>query len=228
MRVVTWNIQFGLQPDLAARELLGLAELADADIVLLQEMDRPGAAAIAAELGADFVFAAAAIFPGTGRELGNAIISRWPISAPRELALPHTARVGGQPRSAITATVDVAGRPTHVYSAHTETPLLGLARRSQQFATIADDVAARPNDEPIIVGGDFNTAMGREVRALARVMTSAGLEHASGTSGPTLRRFGRDFTLDHVFARRLEPAASGVARSATASDHAPVWADFTS
>lgn len=56
LRVVCWNIEFGLRPDIAARELTEHEDLAGADVVLLQEMDRPGSELIADTLGFDHAY----------------------------------------------------------------------------------------------------------------------------------------------------------------------------
>ncbi len=223
---MSWNIEFGLRPDEAARDLSAHEDLVGADVVMLQEMDRPGSESIAEALGFHHAFAAAAIFPGTGRELGNTILSRSPLSAVREIALPHTARFGGQARSALVASIDVAGTAVAVYSVHAETVLLRYARRLDQYATVAEDLQQHPPATPVIVGGDFNTVGRREVRGLVRTMSDAGLDHVSSPSAPTFSRFGRDFTLDHVFTRHVVCRSSAVVTDSTASDHRPIRLDL--
>ncbi len=225
MRVVSWNIEFGELVDQAGHELTSLPDLSGADLVLLQEMDEPGTRTIAERLGVDFVFAAAASHPETGRDMGNAILSPWPIGTTTEIDLPHVARVSGQARSAVRAVVSIEGQAVDVYSVHTETVLLPFARRREQFATLVDDIAARAT-ERVVVGGDFNTARVREVDTLTSLMGAADLHAVSQRSGATFRRFGRSFTLDHVFARGLMAHGSGVVTEATASDHLPVWVDL--
>ena len=217
MRIVTWNIQFGIEVDRAIADLRDREELERADIVLLQEMDERGTRAVADALDAEFAFAAADLCASTGRQLGNAIVSKWPITDAVEIDLPHTAPVNGQPRSAIRAGVEVADQPVLAYSVHSETVLLPLPWRIAQWKTVAADVAAR-TERRVVVGGDFNTGTRRDVRALRRVMSDVGLHPASRDSGETFRRFGRGFVLDHVFSSAMETTA--VASISTfASDH---------
>ncbi len=223
---MSWNIEFGLRPDVAARDLSEHEDLVGADLVLLQEMDRPGSELIADALGFDHAYAAAAVFPGTGRELGNAILSRHPLSRVREIALPHTAPFGGQARSALTVSIDVAGVAVAAYSVHAETVLLRYARRLDQYATVTSDLRQHAPATPVIVGGDFNTVGRREVRGLVRTMSDAGLDHVSSPSAATFSRFGRDFTLDHVFTRHAVCRSSAVVTDSTASDHRPIRIDL--
>jgi len=225
VRVVTWNIRFGIEFADAARVLRDHPALADADIVLLQEMDEIGTAAIADAIGANWVYYAAAAHHTTSRGFGNAVLSRWPITGAAEIPLPHSALIRGQPRSATRACVVVEGREVLTYSAHTEIRSMRLARRVQQFATIAAD--AGTHSAPLaVIGGDFNTATARDITTLGDEMHRADLVHMSATAGPTFRRFNRDFCLDHVFARGLTASAAGKVSQVTASDHLPLWVEL--
>jgi len=226
MRVVTWNIRFGVEFDTAARELQRIDSLRDADIVLLQEMDEAGTAAIAGMIGAGWVFRSAAAHRTTGRDFGNAILSRWPITDAVEIGLPHRAFVQGQPRSATRATVEVDGLAVSTYSVHTEIRSMRLEKRVEQFVALADDVRAM-RAPVVVIGGDFNTVTGRDVLVLGEAMANVGLACVSHGAGPTFRRFKRGFRLDHVFARGLSVRAAGEAREATASDHVPLWTELT-
>ncbi len=208
------------------RELQQIEVLRGSDILLLQEMDEHGTAAIAAALDADYVFHAADVHPKSGRDFGNAIVSRWPIVDAAEIPLPHQAPISGQPRSATRATVKVGATDVVTYSVHTEIRTLRAAKRVRQFDVIAAD-AGRRDAGPVVVGGDFNTVTGRDVFALRRAMERGGLAAASLDAGPTFSRGGRRFRLDHLFARGLASIAAGVAPGATASDHLPLWADLS-
>ncbi len=221
---VSWNIEFGLRADEAATILAEHPELRDADVVLLQEMDEPSTAVIAEHLGVKHVYAPASVHPQSDRPFGNAILSRWTLSTPAVSHLPHIAAVQGQPRIALTASLDVGGRQVSAVSVHTETPVLSHRKRLVQFTSLGDDVASLP-DERVVVGGDFNTASSRSVQAVTEELARRRLHRMSAGSGPTLRRVGRDFVLDHVFARGFAPVATGVA-GVDVSDHDPVWAEI--
>lgn len=226
LRVVTWNIHFGENIDAAAHELGSITALRSADIILLQEMDAAGSAALADAIGADHVFASAAHHRRSGRPFGNAVLTPHPITASAEVMLPHTARFQGQPRSGMRASVTLGDHTISVYSVHTEIPTLPLRRRIEQFDRIAADVADR--GAPLsIVGGDFNTLTPRGIAALSRSMAQGDLRRLSGTAGPTFRRPGQRFTLDHLFATSGQDVTCGVAAEATASDHLPLWVEFT-
>ncbi len=225
MRVVSWNIKFGRNVDLAAGQLQALPELADADVVLLQEMDESGTKLIAEQLDADYAFAAAAPHRETGRPFGNAIVSRWPIADVVEIELPHVASVRGQPRSATHARLRIDGADIFVYSVHTEIPTMGYRKRREQVITLLDHVETLEADARVLVGGDFNTAARWDIGVLRSLMDTANFAAVSQRSGPTFGRFGRPFTLDHLFARGLRSTGSGAVTDATASDHLPVWAE---
>jgi endonuclease/exonuclease/phosphatase family metal-dependent hydrolase len=222
---VSWNIRFGIEVDAAIDELLGVDELAGADVVLLQEMDQEGTERIASALGAHHTFSSVAEHRKSERDFGNAIVSRWPISDAASVPLPHVAPVTGHPRAAVRARVRVADEELLVYSAHTETAALRLRRRVDQFRRLADDIAhERP--ERVVVGGDFNTVTARGVEALTAAMATAGLRHASTDSGPSFRRAGREVALDHLFVGGLTAVAAGTIPSTSASDHRPLWAQL--
>lgn len=225
MRVVSWNIQYGIETERAADELMSHDELRGVDLLLLQEMDEEGTAGIADALSAGYAFASAAPHDHTGRDFGNAVVSRWPMRDDAELPLPHRAPVNGQPRSATRAVVRVGDLDVSAYSVHTEIPALVLARRIEQFAAVADDVGRREHRH-VVVGGDFNTVTERGVRALVRSMGAAGLDRISPSDGSSYRRFGRDMRLDHVFCRGFVATSAGVVATTDASDHLPVWIEL--
>lgn len=217
--VVSWNIQFGVEVDRAAELLAGHQRLVDADIVLLQEMDREGTERIAAALGAHHTFAALGPHRATGREFGNAVLARRPLGPSTVTPLPFTAPVSGQERLLVHTELDDDGAAIRVGSVHTEVPTLRGTKRAEHLRA----VAAATGDAPAIVGGDFNTATRSALATLDDEMAAVGARRVSAGSGPTLRRAGRNFTLDHVYARGFEPVGSGSVDAGGASDHRPIW-----
>ncbi|MGH7613145.1 MAG: endonuclease/exonuclease/phosphatase family protein, partial [Gemmatimonadales bacterium] len=216
IRVVTFNIQFARHIDSALALLETAEQLAGADIITLQEMDAPGTSRIAAALGMSYVYYPATHRSGTGRDFGNAILSRWPISEDRKIILPHLGRFAKTLRTATAATIAVAGVPVWVYSVHLGTifELSPGAKRDQARAIIAD-AAAYPR---VIVCGDMNShGIGREFRAAGYGWPT---EH-----NPRTKHF---WNWDHVFLKGLElrdTTSTGVVRdNRHASDHRPVWA----
>ncbi len=221
LRIVTWNIRFGEGAATAVAEIRANPHLRDADLLLLQEMDETGVADMAARLKYDYVYFPASVHAHHGRNFGNAILSKWPLSRPEKVLLPFANPSNSQRRTAVRAIVTVAGRPITVISTHTETYWLGRRERLGQAAAIA--AAIPPGEGPVIVAGDFNTVTPADVGALVDLFTAVGLNHVSAGAGPSVAVAGVGVAADHIFARALPVVAAGAVAETTASDHAPVW-----
>jgi endonuclease/exonuclease/phosphatase family metal-dependent hydrolase len=216
LHVVTFNIQFARHIDRAIALFDSTPALRDADIVTLQEMDAPGTRRLASALGMRYVYYPATVHPKTGRDFGNAILSRWPILADAKVILPHLARFEKTERIATAATIRVGERTIRVYSVHLATWLgLGPGARRDQAEAVLADAAAFPC---VIVAGDMNAhSIGKTFRA-------------AGYGWPTKDNPATDhfFHYDHVFLKGLQAAKgvnTGVVRdNRGASDHRPVWA----
>jgi endonuclease/exonuclease/phosphatase family metal-dependent hydrolase len=216
LRIVSFNLEFGLHVDGAIRMLTSDPALRGADVILLQEMDERGTRQVADALGLWYVYFPAIFHLRTGRKFGNAVLSRWPIVEDRKILLPHVARFSRTRRTATAATLRVGNASVRVYSAHlsTMTDVTPAARRDQ-LRTILSDAARYPR---VVIGGDMNdAAVGRVARQMGYAWPT---EH-----GPDTSRLGR---WDHIFLKGLaspDTAAAGtVLDVAHASDHRPVWA----
>ena len=225
IKVVSWNIQFGVQIDAATRLLSEHDQLRNADLLLLQEMDEAGTARIAEALELDYVYGAPGVHPQSGRDFGNAVLARWPLGGPEVFSLSHQSAVRGQARVLVTTPMDIGAEHVLVGSVHTEVPSLGSTKRRRQFDEIALAAGDR-RERRLIVGGDFNTVTPRGVRVLADKFAAIGAVRVSADAGPSLRRSGKEFMLDHVFARGWELLAAGVVLGSDASDHRPLWVDL--
>lgn len=219
IRVVTYNIQVGLHVAEATEVLRNRSELGQADVVLLQEMDEPGVRAIAEALSLGYVYVPSSRHVKRQRDIGNAILSPWPIEESWKVRLPHLARVSGHARSAVGARVRIGERSLRVYSLHLAT-LIGLSKgqRRQQLEAVVAHASA--SAEPVVIAGDFN---GKD---MAQHLSRQGFTWATRGIGrtSTLLRF----SFDHVLVRGLVPAAEpgrGVLRDVPSgiSDHFPVW-----
>lgn len=215
LRVVSFNIAFAREIDAAIALLASDSGLAKADVLLLQEMDAPGTARIAAALGMGYVYYPAILHLRTRRDFGNAVLSRWPIVADAKLALPHRSRYAGTHRIATIATLRVGDVPVRVYSTHLGTPAdIGARDRREQLGAILDDAARY---DRVIIGGDMNSSSVGVV-AVER-----------GFAWPTrwLRRTTRFGRWDHVFLKGVHPSADSAAgvvpRGRGVSDHHPIW-----
>ncbi|MFK8025421.1 MAG: endonuclease/exonuclease/phosphatase family protein [Ilumatobacter sp.] len=223
--IVTWNIRFGVEIDAAIERLNAHPRLRNADALLLQELDGDGATRIAQALGLDLYYEAACRHPQTGRDFGNAILSRLPMHTKRVVKLPNVAVVGGTPRIAVRATAPVGGLDVSLWTTHAETPAMRRQQRREQFRAIASSIAD-DRSRRLILGGDFNTVTRRGVHVLSGLLADAETERVSLEDSPTLRRGGRSFALDHVFHRGMAPIAAGVVAPGAASDHSAVWVEF--
>lgn len=216
LTVVTYNVQESREVGRALDVLRSEAAVAAPDLVLLQEMDAEGTARVARALGMAWVYYPAVRRTGTGRDFGNAVLSRWPIVDDAKLILPKIATWGRMQRTATAVTIDVGGVPVRVYSVHLGTPLsLSLQDRRAQLRAVLDDASVHPR---VILGGDLNSG------DLGEMAVRRGFVWPT-EDGPRTTLFGR---FDHVLFRGLaapDSGATGTIHDAVdASDHRPVWA----
>ncbi|HSM59924.1 MAG TPA: endonuclease/exonuclease/phosphatase family protein [Longimicrobiales bacterium] len=216
LRVVSFNVERGVQVDSALAVLRTDPGVAEADVVLLQEMEETGTRRIAEALGMAFVYYPAVRYDGDGRHFGNAVLSRWPIVDDEKLLLPHRSVFGRTQRIATAATIRVGRTPVRVYSVHLGTPAnMALRDRADQLRTVLQDAARHPH---VILGGDLNSGgLGDMARRRGYAWPTE--------DGPRTLVFGR---WDHVLFKGLTPpeedAAGTVMNNRGASDHKPVWA----
>ena len=227
LRVVSFNIAYAVHIDRALEVLRESEALRDPDVLALQEMDAPGTERIAKALGMNAVYFPSGVHPKHDRDFGCAVLSPWPLEAPRKLVLPHGARGSGLRRSATVVTVVRGAQRIRVYSLHLPSPLAisGGSRRDELRVVAAD---AATSADPVLIAGDFNSH--GKVEELER----AGFAWLTRGLGDTtrLRLLGIPITglsYDHFVARGLGLAAGQgalgvVADNHDASDHLPIWA----
>jgi endonuclease/exonuclease/phosphatase family metal-dependent hydrolase len=213
--IVSFNIEFSREVQGAIRVLRAAAPLRDADVLLLQEMTAAAARSIADSLRMAYVYYPAIYNRVYRRDVGNAILSRWPIAADAKLILPSRSRYAKTQRIATAATIRLRETLIRVYSTHLGTPAdLGKAGREAQLQFILAD--AEPFTH-VILGGDMNSS---EIGEVAR---RAGYAWPTGRI-PRSNNAGR---LDHIFVKGIAPvgeqAAGTVASPPSISDHRPIW-----
>ena len=219
VKVVTMNLKYAQHVAGAIQLLREVPALRDADVIALQEMDDAGTSTIARALSLNYVYYPGAVHPKTGRDFGNALLSRWPIEADAKVVLPHPGRFRHMQRIAVGATVRVRDVPLRCYSVHFETPgaVSGAQRREQTDAVVKD---AAGHDR-VLVAGDFNNQ-----NIVAASFQGAGYHWITRGEPHTISHF----RWDHVFARGLrlrDVASMGVVReNRGVSDHKPVWAEL--
>lgn len=227
LKVASYNIRKAIGRD-ARRDpvrILDLVAKIDADVVALQEADyrfkgrraifdpetiRHHTGLVPVKLANDG--------PGLGWH-GNVLLvsSRLEIGAIHCLTLP-----GLEPRGGLLADAVVDGRPVRFVAAHLG--LLARCRRQQTAAVL--EAAQLQDDRATIVMGDFN-GWGRTPGSLKLFGTE--MQHAPcGRSYPSRRPvtpldriyYDGPVKLDECGVLSVEPAR-------IASDHLPIWAEFS-
>ena len=205
------------RPD-PARACFVISELA-ADVIALQEVLRPFAGedpleAIADHLGLYVAFAATR----THRhgELGNAILSRWPIGSVFVLDLSYS-RI--ERRLAVAAQLPFDGGVLDVVATHLA---LGDRTRHRQVRSLLDH--PRLQGGPTLLLGDLNAW--RRCKATRALDDELGL-HAGRPWPPSFPAARPVLALDRIYGRgaeivSVEAHASSAARRA--SDHLPIVA----
>lgn len=231
LRIVTWNIERGVKFE-AVQSVL---EELDADVVLLQEVDRfcsrsddrDVARELALQLRMNYVTAGEFQEVGEGSRnrpcvSGQAILSRLPIGDATTVRFEDQASLKwrlnpAQPRRGgrIALSARIAGAV--FYSVHLESGG-DEERRAHQVGDIVANVPS--SDEPVIIGGDFNN-IGDVSSAMFTALRAAGFTNAMG--GKASERVTARRPIDWIFTKRLT-ATSVVVRAADASDHDPVIA----
>jgi endonuclease/exonuclease/phosphatase family metal-dependent hydrolase len=233
IRVVSYNTEFGQDPEGLAATILGDPNLANAGVFLFQEEesypDEPEsrAATLARLLGLGYVYVPAR--EKGGGTHGLALMSAFPIDNVAKMILPIADN--GVPRMALSADVHIGDRTLHVINIHLETRLNPRDRVAQLHPAVIDAPDA------VLIAGDFNTnwvtwagklpVLGEErdqVPILDSYMASLGFDAPSADSGPTEHRFGLEFKLDSIYTRGLETTWGGVVRAGP-SDHWPLYID---
>ena len=223
-KALTWNIKFSRNIDAAIRVFQQTPELQNPDVILLQEMDEEGVERMARALQMNYVYYPASIHVRHGRDFGQALLSPWPLTDDRKIILPYYSPRNGQIRIAVAAWVQTPGRPVLALNTHTETSLMTPAQRIAQVQAILAEMGEVAS--PAIIGGDFNTVTPWEQRALLALMEQAGWSWMTREAGPTVVEMGAGVTMDYLFARGMEPLATGVVSDVDVSDHLPLWAEM--
>ena len=137
---MTFNLKWGRQVERAAELFSRPGPLRDADLVVLQEMDRAATERLAHALGFGYVYVPSAVHPVPQQDFGVALLSPWPLEEPRKLLLPHQNRFRKLRRAAAVATLRSPLGPVRVYGIHFESPAgaWDQVRRDQARAVLAD------------------------------------------------------------------------------------------
>jgi endonuclease/exonuclease/phosphatase family metal-dependent hydrolase len=233
LRVLVYNIHAGKDAggvDTLQR-VAGLIRTTNADLVLLQEVDRGTTRSgnvdqlATLERLTGFHGAFGKSLDYQGGQYGIAILSRWPITAQQTVSLhvePPQTRAGGsiEPRVALFA--DTAGLT--VVNTHLD-PIADDRWRRQEVERILVAMAARAK-RPLLIGGDFNDTPGSTV---IKILRDAGLKDTWPLCGR-----GNDLTypartpmkrIDYLFLTGTARCTDAQVIDSEASDHRPVLID---
>ena len=215
LRIVSFNIEYAREVRRAAGLLSTVPTLRAADVILLQEMTAPATKLLADSLHMRYVYYPAIYNRIMHRDIGNAILSRWPITSDSKIILPSRSRYAKTQRIASAATIRFNDRDIRVYSTHFGTPAdLGWKGRVAQLRGIIGDASSYPL---VVIGGDMNS------KDIGRIARESGYTWPTDTI-PKSNGFGH---LDHFFVRGLVmPRVMGVGTHRvprTISDHSPIW-----
>ncbi|MEU1512047.1 endonuclease/exonuclease/phosphatase family protein [Streptomyces sp. NPDC005811] len=211
MRVVTWNLWWRFGP-WRERQKAILAVLRDLrpDVVGLQEVwaaaDGENLAQwLAADLGLHCAWAPSPlperwrrrIEDSDGVDIGNAVLSRWPVTEQRTLLLPAPAELADG-RAALHARLATPSYDIPFFTVHLTSAPGASAVRCEQVGALADFVSSRAGDtpHPPVVTGDFNARPDSdEVRLLT------GLQDAWSHADPSAP--SATWTPENPYAARL-------------------------
>ena len=233
-RIVTWNIERGVQ---YPRILAALQSL-DADVILLQEVDRACkrsgnrdvARDLAHALGMNWV--SAGEFQEVGEAVGSsaaitgqAILSRDPIADPGVIVFDDQSSMRWrlnplQPRRGGRIALGAQTGGLLVYSLHLESGG-GDEQRSSQLRQVLADEAPRAADDAVIAG-DFNNAVAFQSFMFAG-LGPAGFVDALG-SAPRQTSINHRHPIDWLFVKGARSKGGRVERVEGASDHYPLLA----
>jgi endonuclease/exonuclease/phosphatase family metal-dependent hydrolase len=240
LRIVTWNIERGLAYD----SILAVLRRLDADVILLQEVDRDCRRTEYRDVARDLAHAldlnwvAAGEFQeiGEGRGSrpaisGQATLSKFPIRRSEVLRFkaqdkwrwsinPVQPRRGG--RMALTS--ETGG--VVVYNTHIESGGREKLKRRQIGEILAHQSHTIAPGVPVLIGGDFNNGQLHHSPMLSSLNAAefadalGAHEHRGATS------LGQPHPIDWIFVRNLSPLRGRVVEERSASDHSPVLAEF--
>jgi endonuclease/exonuclease/phosphatase family metal-dependent hydrolase len=242
LKIVTWNIERGTAYD----SILAVLRRLNADVVLLQEVDRSCRRTGYRDVSRDLANAlhmnwvAAGEFQeigegGSGRSAvtGQAILSKFPITNPEALRFtaqdrwrwsinPAQPRRGGR----IALKAETAGML--IYDTHIESGDNEALQRRQIEEIIADQARSPARLAPVLIGGDFNNGPVLRSAMFGHLNAAAfadALGHFGGR-GPT--SFGQQHPIDWIFVKNVKPIGGRVVGmpGLQASDHFPVAAEL--
>ncbi len=235
LKVMSYNVHScsGMDGRISPRRIARVIAQVNPDIVALQELDNgrirtrgeDQANLIANVLGYHVVFCPT-VTRGEER-YGHAVLSRWPLETVKVAELPSLP--GGlwpEKRGALWTRLQFHGMRVHVVTTHFG--LSSAERKAQMGALLGTDwLGAIPEEDPVILCGDFNCRPGDAPHRLA----TASLHDVAGPKGySTFSSLQPIMRLDHIFvSRHFESQLARVVDNhltRVSSDHLPLVAEL--
>ena len=231
LNVITFNIHSALGPNggLDLEQIAREIESWDADVVLMQEIDRfrhhsggvDQPAWFADRLGMEYSYGPNES-PGNG-QIGNATLSRFPIVGQTNTHLPNQPGLrDALQRGLLHTTIEVGDTEVSIYNTHLQPAYESL--KLSQMRVVAQTVGADPR--PRLLGGDFNAVSTSGVMSLARPFLDDVWE-AVGTGPDGTSPNAHKARIDHIlYSSSFVPGTARTIESAV-SDHRAVAATLT-
>ncbi len=226
IKVVSYNIKHSAKIKEAIDLLKSNEDLANADILLLQEMIPSAVERIATELDYNYIFYPAVVHPILDANFGNAILSKWPITFDENIIFPPS-KEKSRHRVAVAAKLKINDRDVLVYSLHMGV-FMKPGQRNKLIQGILD--AIDENIKYCIVAGDFNTIKKKDRDEIVQTFSKADFQHATSNVDWTYKHWyfmNYKSTFDHIFARGPKILRSGKVNNRRPSDHLPIWMEFS-
>ncbi|MDB4939872.1 MAG: hypothetical protein JWO40_297 [Candidatus Doudnabacteria bacterium] len=246
IRVATFNVFYGDNPHKIGQAIRANKNLADADIILLQEVEahsdeiKERATIIAEELGLSCIYAPAR---ASGKETklngthGLAILSRFTVKESQIIPLKkYNLHFNSRDRIALSAILQIDGELVQVCNVHLDLRI-NIKDRLDQITDLIEKLSSH-QIKKIIIGGDFNTVpifwaarvlpifYSAQKNKFDKYILSKGYKGTVGKVGPTMHLKLLRFSLDDIYVKDLDFVKHAVERDLTVSDHKPVWADI--
>jgi endonuclease/exonuclease/phosphatase family metal-dependent hydrolase len=226
LRVLTWNLWWRFGPwEARAPAIEATIRSLDPDVVALQEVwglpdGSSSASQLADALGYEHVFAHRLDVDDV--HFGNAILSRWPITASEHWAIPAR-RDAEEHRTLVVADIDGPRGPLQVWNTHLNWRFDHSDVRQEQVRLICEQIAARrPREYPPILCGDMNASpdsveigmlTGRQAVPAAKLVLHDAWEVAGDGPGLTWSNENPYAAQDLEPARRIDYVFSGWPRA---------------
>jgi endonuclease/exonuclease/phosphatase family metal-dependent hydrolase len=164
---------------------------------------------------------------------GQAILSKQPIDGVEVLRFRAQARWKwsinpAQPRRGGRMTLKARTAGVRFYNTHIESGRDDSLQRTQIAEILAYENRAGTDDDPVVIGGDFNNGPVLRASMFGR-LTAAAFEDALGKAdgrGPTSE--GQLHPIDWIFVKNASPTRGRIVQAPSASDHFPLFVALTS